>query len=303
MYSRLLAGLFSALLMLLTPAPGWAALRVFACEPEWASLVEELAGDRADVFAATSAHQDVHFIQARPSLIAQVRRADLIVCTGAELEGGWLPMLLRRSGNPAVQVGGRGYFEAANHVSMLEIPQQLDRAEGDVHARGNPHIHLDPGNIQLVATALAARLREIDGDNAAYYHAKLENFEQRWQGARLRWQQQAEPLKHLRIVVHHNSWVYLNHWLGLKQLATLEPKPGVPPTSRHLSDLLAELKTTPARAVIRAPYQDKRASEWLHKKTGITIIELPYTVGGNGEATDLFGLFDSTLELLLKVQQ
>jgi zinc/manganese transport system substrate-binding protein len=303
MNTRILVSLFNALLILLAASPAQAALRVFACEPDWASLTEELAGDHAEVFAATSAHQDVHYIQAKPSLIAQVRRADLLVCTGAELESGWLPALLRRSGNPAVQRGGRGYFEASEHVAMLEIPQRLDRAEGDVHAKGNPHIQLDPGNIQRVATALTARLIEIDAEHTADYRRQLEDFERRWGAAQKRWSQQAEPLRNMAVVVHHNSWVYLNHWLGLNQVATLEPKPGIPPTSRHLSALLGQLERTPARAAIRSPYQDKRASMWLHKQTGIAAIELPYTVGGNAGARDLFGLFDSTLELLLKVQQ
>jgi zinc/manganese transport system substrate-binding protein len=303
MRPRIFVQLVLALLGLLTAGHGWATLRVFTCQPEWASLTEELAGDRAEVFSATSAHQDVHYIQARPSLIAQIRRADLVVCTGAELESGWLPLLLRRSANPRVQPGRNGYFEAADHVDMLEIPQRLDRAEGDVHAKGNPHIQLHPGNIQRIATALAARLIEIDGEHSAIYRSQLEDFEQRWESALQRWNRQAEPLDDLPIVVHHNSWVYLNHWLGLRQLATLEPKPGIPPTSRHLSSLLRELEQTPARAVIRAPYEDKRASEWLRKKTGIEVIELPYTVGGNPEAEDLFALFDATLALLLRAQQ
>lgn len=298
-----LARLLTGALLLATSLSSHAALRVFACEPEWAALVEELAGGRVEVFAATSAHQDVHHIQARPSLIARVRRADLVICTGAGLESGWLPVLLRRSGNPRVQAGNRGYFEAADYADMLEIPERLDRAEGDVHAQGNPHIHLSPDNIERVATALAARLDELDKDPAADYDARLKDFLQRWQSARSRWKQRAEPLTDMPVVVHHNSWVYLNQWLGLRQLATLEPKPGIPPTSRHLSGLLKQLETTPAKTVIRAPYQDQRASEWLHKQTGVTIIELPYTIGGNARATDLFGLFDSTIDLLLEVQQ
>ena len=300
---RILTNALSALLAVLLATPVQASLRVFACEPEWASLSQELAGDRAEVFAATSAQQDVHYIQARPSLIAQLRRANLLVCTGAGLEAGWLPLLLRRSANPSVQPGNAGYFEASEYVDMLEIPQRLDRSEGDVHAKGNPHIQLDPGNILRVASALSARLIRIDAEHAAHYRDRLENFEKRWQSAMQRWKQQGQSLRGLPIVVHHNSWVYLNHWLGLKQLATLEPKPGVPPTSRHLSDLLGELESTPARVVIRAPYQDKRASEWLHKKTGIMTIELPYTVGGNRQAQNLFGLFDVTLETLLGVPQ
>jgi len=285
------------------PAGANANLEVFACEPEWAALVEELGAQRVEVFSATTAQQDVHHIQARPGLIARVRRADLVVCTGAELEAGWLPVLLRRAGNPAVQPGTSGYFEAADHVSMLEKPASLDRAQGDVHARGNPHLHLDPRNIERVASALGARLAALDPAHATSYRAALADFERRWQAARARWEQQAQPLRGMPVVVHHPSWVYLNQWLGLRQIASLEPKPGVAPTARQLAEILDLLQATPARVVIRTPYQDPRPSAWLHERAGLAVLELPFTVGGNQQASDLFGLFDSTLALLLEVQQ
>jgi zinc/manganese transport system substrate-binding protein len=290
--------------LILLPLNAVAALRVFSCEPEWAALVKELAGDQAEVFAATTAQQDPHYIQARPSLIAQMRRADLVVCTGAELEIGWLPVLLRRAGNPDVQPGGNGYFEAANYVPMLEVPQRLDRSEGDVHPRGNPHIQLDPRNIARIAPALGERLAKLDPAHAADYRHRLEDFTRRWQAALQRWETEAQPLAGMPIVVHHKSWAYLNKWLELNEIGTLEPKPGVPPTSGHLAELLETLQATPARAVIRAPFQDARPSEWLVKQDpGLVMIELPFTVGGNEQATDLFGLFDASIALLLGVQR
>jgi zinc/manganese transport system substrate-binding protein len=270
MKHQVLSVLFALLLL---PLNAQAAMRVFSCEPEWASLVTELAGDHARVFTATTAQQDPHYIQARPSLIAQMRRADLVVCTGAELEAGWLPVLMARSVNPGVKPGTAGYFEAANHVPMLGVPQRLDRAEGDIHSRGNPH-----------------------------YRERLDDFMQRWQSALQRWATLAEPLRGMPIVVHHNSWTYLNHWIGLNQIGTLEPKPGVPPSSSHLAELLETLKITPARAIIRAPFEEARASEWLSKQAGPVMLELPYTVGGNAQATDLFGLFDSSIALLQEAQ-
>lgn len=278
-----------------------AGLRIFACEPEWGALAEQLSGDAAKVYTATTARQDVHHIQARPSLIAQARRADLVVCTGADLEVGWLPLVLRRAGNPAVQPGARGYFTATDYVTLLEKPQRLDRAEGDVHAQGNPHIQLDPHNIQRVADALAQRLADIDPAHADDYRQRLHDFTDRWQTAMQRWEQQAAPLKGMPIVVYHRSWTYLNHWLGLRQLAELEPLPGVPPTSSHLAGVLDAMKAQPARAIIRAPYQDPRPVEWLHDHTGIPALELPTTVGGNAQAGDLFGLFDSIIAMLLGV--
>jgi zinc/manganese transport system substrate-binding protein len=296
---------FLALLFapLLWPTACQAMLQVFACEPEWASLVEELAGDRATVFTATTALQDVHHIQARPSLIARARRAHLVVCTGAGLEAGWLPLLLRRAGNTGIQPGTGGYFEASQYVEMLDTPLSVDRTEGDIHARGNPHIHLDPRNITPIARALTERLAAIEPEHAAHYQSRLAEFMRRWQDALGVWEKRAQPLNGVTVVVHHNSWVYLNHWLGLEQVATLEPKPGVPPTSRHLAQLRQQLQQAPAKMVIRSPYQDTRASEWLHEHTGIAMIELPYTVGGNRDARDLFGLFDSTIALLLEEQQ
>ena len=278
-----------------------AKLQVFACQPEWGALVEELGGERIKVFSATSAYQDVHYIQARPSLIAQVRRADLVVCTGAELEIGWLPMLLRRGSNPDVLPGADGYFEVAGQITLLDPPTTLDRAAGDVHSRGNPHIQLDPNNYLPIARALTERLILLDSQHEADYRGLGSDFISRWQTAIAAWTVKAEPLKDMPIVVYHDSWVYMNRWLGLQQMATLETKPGIPPTSKHLSAILAMLQRTPARAIIRAPYQNARAVEWLHDKTGIPAIELPYTVGGNKRATDLFTLFDTTIKLLLEV--
>ena len=292
---RLLAVLFAAL-----PALAHATLNVFACEPEWGALASELGGDAVKVYTATTAFQDPHRIEARPSLIAQMRRADLAVCTGAELEVGWLPVLLRQSGNAAIQPGQPGYFEAARQVALLEKPDILDRAQGDVHASGNPHIQTDPRNIARVAQALGARLAAIDPGHAATYQARLLDFNTRWNAAMARWQAQAAPLKGMRIVVQHKAFPYLESWLGLKQVAVLEPKPGVEPSIGHLAEVAARLKITPARAVLRAAYQDPRPSEWLSGHAGIPLVVLPFTVGGSDRAKDLFGLFDDSLEQLLK---
>lgn len=301
MNSRHLSAALLLLFTLASPATP-AALRILACEPEWGALAQELGGGDVTVYTATTAQQDPHHIQARPSLIAQARRADLVVCTGAGLETGWLPLVLRRAGNPKIQTGSNGYFAATDFVALLEKPQRLDRAEGDVHAAGNPHIQLDPHNILRVAQALSPRLGELDGEHADQYAQRLKDFSQRWQAAMTRWEQQAAPLKGMPIVVYHRAWTYLNHWLGLDQLAELEPKPGVPPTSSHLAEVLDKLKARPARAVIRAPYQDQRPVQWLHQHTDIAMLTLPFTVGGNAQAGDLFGLFDSTVQMLLGVQ-
>ena len=276
-----------------------AAVDVFACEPEWAALAQELGGDRVEVFTASAALQDPHRIEARPTLIAKLRQADLLVCTGADLETGWLPMLLRKASNDRVQPGKPGHFLAAQHVPLKEIPARLDRAEGDVHAFGNPHIQTDPRNIAKVAQALAQRLAQIDASQSAFYAERHRAFAARWQAAMQRWEQQAAPLRGTPIVVQHKSWVYLQDWLGLVEVATLEPKPGVPPSSGYLAEVLTQQHQQPARMVIRAAYQDGRSSEWLSKQAGIPAVELPFTVGGNDNAKDLFTLFDATLTQLL----
>jgi len=232
-------------------------------------------------------------------LIASARKAALLLCTGAELEAGWLPVLLRQSGNANIQPGRPGYFEAAAYVQMLEIPARADRAEGDVHASGNPHIQTDPRNILLVANALTQRLAQLDAANAAFYQARQKDFTQRWQAALQRWEAAAAPLKNAPIVVQHKGFPYLERWLGLRQVATLEPKPGVEPNSGYLAEVLAQVQRQPAKMILRAAYSDGRSSAWLSERTRIPVVVLPFTVGADEQSKDLFGLFDATLQRLL----
>lgn len=281
-------------------APAEAGLRVFSCEPEWGALLTELAGDAVDVSVATSALQDVHAIEARPSLIARVRRADLLVCSGADLEIGWLPALVKQAGNARLS-GGPGVFMAAEQVSTLERPSQLDRAAGDVHPQGNPHVQMDPNRVLTIANALAARLAELDPGNAATYTQRLADFSARWQTAIKGWEAKAAGLRGRKVVVHHASWVYLLTWLGIEQVGALEPKPGVPPTSAHLAGLIASARSEQAFAILVAAYQDPKAAQWLSARTDIPVVVLPFTVGGDERAKDLFGLYDSTLDKLLAV--
>lgn len=288
-----------AVCTLLAAAPSWAALNIFACEPEWAALAQELGGDKLAVYSATTGMQDPHHIQPRPSLIAKARNANLVICTGAGLEEGWLPLLLRQAANPSIQPGRPGYFEAASVVTKLEVPARLDRAEGDIHAAGNPHIQLDPRNIKRVADALLPRLVQLDPDNAAHYQARGKAFGERWAAAVARWEQQAAPLKGATVVVHHKAFPYLSNWLGLKEAAVLEPKPGIEPTATHLAGILAQLKTEPARMVLRGSYDDGRPAQWLADRAKIPAVALPLTVGGTEQAKDLFALFDDMLARLL----
>lgn len=295
--------LLAALVFAAFAAPALAVLNVFASVPEWGALAEELGGEQVKVYTATNALQDPHHIEARPSLIARARRADLVVATGAELEVGWLPLVLQQSGNARVQPGKAGYFEAAQYVRMLEKPDRLDRAEGDVHPAGNPHIQTDARNIARVAAPLAARLAELDPANAAAYQARHKAFLSRWSTAIANWERQAAPLRGLPILVQHKAFAYLEDWLGLKQIAALEPKPGVEPTTAHLSAVLAKLQQQPVKMVLRAAYQSDRASQWIAERARINVVVLPFTVGGDEAAKDLFGLFEDTIQRLLKGAQ
>jgi zinc/manganese transport system substrate-binding protein len=283
--------------------PSHAALNVLACEPEWGALVNEIAGDKANVFVATTAQQDPHHIQARPALIARARSADLVVCTGAELEAGWLPLLLSQGANPRIQVGQPGYFEAARQVTLREVPRTLDRSLGDVHAAGNPHIQLDPRNIAKVADALTERMAQIAPGDAETFRTRNRDFQGRWSDAIKRWETQAAPLKGMPIVVSHKNMSYLEAWLGLRQLGTLEPLPGIPPTPGHLADLITKLRTEPAKAIVYAAYQNPQSARFVAEQVKVAVVALPFTVGGTDRAKDLFGLFDDTIVRLLEAQQ
>lgn len=290
----------SALAALLLCAPVQAALRVLACEPEWAALVKEIGDDQVRVSSATSPFQDPHRIEARPSLIARVRNADLLVCTGLDLEVGWLPILLRQSNNPAIQPGQPGYLQAGRVVPVLDLPNQLDRSQGDVHAYGNPHIQLDPHNIVRVADALSERLAVLDPKHASEYAARLDDFRLRWDTAMTRWQQCAAPLQGIKAISHHKDMVYLFHWLNITEVGNLEPKPGLDPSSAHLAALLQRQRHNPAELIIRTPYQNERASQWFSSHASIPAIEIPSTVGSTGGATDLFSWFDEIVNRLLE---
>ena len=291
----LLAGLG---LLIAAPTSAHAKLNIFACEPEWDALAEEIGGDLVTVYTATKATQDVHHMRAKPSLLAAMRKADLVFCSGASLEVGWLPILIQKAGGPNVQPETSGWLMAADYVDKLEVMAHADRSMGHVHPEGNPHIHLNPHNIEQVAKVLADRLSLLDQTNAKIYAAHLDTFERKWQGLTKTWESQATGLRGKQVVVYHKSWAYLADWTGIKIAGTLEPKPGLPPTTAHLEKLLQSLKGEKVTAILVAPYEDEDAAEWLSSQTGIPILHLPYTVGGSSEAKTLEGLFNETIRKL-----
>ena len=297
MQKSLIYGAVLSALAFVTPAH--AGLSVFACEPEWGALSGEIGGDKVAIYTATTGAQDPHQIQARPSLIAKARSADITVCDGAELEIGWLPMILQQSGNGKIAVGQAGAFDATSYVRLAEQPTRLDRAEGDIHAAGNPHIQTDPRMMLPIARALATRFAQLDGANAPYYANREADFEKRWTAALAKWTAMAAPLRGVNIAVQHHAWIYLENWLGLHEVVPLEPKPGVPPSSGYLAQVLQKLQATPVKFVIRAAYEDDRPSQFIAEHAGIPAVVLPFTVGGTEQAMDLFSLYGDTINRLL----
>ena len=290
-----------SLLLLLVFSPVQADINVFACEPEWAALAQELGGDKLTIYSATTAMQDPHHIQARPSLIAKARRADLLVCSGAELETGWLPLLLRKSGNANIQQGRPGNFAAADFVEKQDVPEKLDRSMGDVHAEGNPHIHTNPENILLVADALYKRLAEIDVDNSEYYLARYQSFEKKWKHSIEQWKTKTDVLRGVNIVTHHTYWTYLNDWFGMRVLTTLEPVPGVSPSSSHLAKVKKQLSQQEIKMILHVSYVSDRPSQWLAEQTGAPVVALPATVDYQDGQT-LSQWFDEVIRRLVDVK-
>ncbi len=279
------------------------AQNVFACEPEWAALTRVLLPE-AKLFVATHARQDPHHIEARPALIAQLRSADVAVCTGAELEAGWLPTLQQRAGNPKVQDGAPGMFYAADHVVLID-PQPGAIGSpfaGDVHAPGNPHLHTDPHRLLVASQALAKQLQELLPAQKQAIAKRQADFEMAWKARITAWERLAAPLRGREVVAQHSGYGYLWRWLGMKQVADLEPQPGMAPTPGHLQRLLTQLRPKPSLAVVVSSYQDPRSARWLVGQLGgnVPLLVLPATVMDAG-SPDALGLwFDQLLGELLK---
>ncbi|MGB1262809.1 MAG: metal ABC transporter solute-binding protein, Zn/Mn family [Cognaticolwellia sp.] len=274
-----------------------AQFNIFACEPEYAALAKELAPN-ARIYSATTALQDPHQVQARPSLIAKMRQADLVVCAGADLEVGWLPMLQMKAANAKVRSTEQGLFFAAEQVTTLDQMANVDRSMGDVHALGNPHIHFSPPRILKIANALTDKLIQLDATQSNVYQQHLASFSQRWKSASSLWQTTANKLSGMKVIAYHSTYRYLFDFANIEQVADLEPKPGLPPTSGHLAKLLARAKQGDISAIVVASYQDQRGAKWLADKANLPIIVLPLSVGGNEQSNDLFSLYASALDLL-----
>ncbi len=280
------------------PVSSQAKINIFACEPEWKSLAQEIGKDKVEAFSAISATQDPHYIRAKPRLVSKIIKADLLLCSGADLEVGWLPLLIER-GKKEIQIGNIGHLMASDFVQTIEKPSHIDRSLGDIHADGNPHIHLNPYNILLIAKELTSRLKLIDPKNSEFYQENYQVFIKKWKSAIKKWEYKIKNLGEINIVNNHKNFSYLYDWLKIKNDITIEVRPGIAPTANHLKSILGDLKQKPADFIVLSPYDSDKSAKWLSKKADIKILILPYTVGGNDHSVDLFSLFDSTVSLII----
>lgn len=283
----------SAALLLIAAVPVH-ALTIFACEPEWAALSRQLAPE-AKVYSATHVYQDPHYIEARPSLIAKLAKADLAICSGASLEAGWLPALQKRASNRKVADGSIGMLYLSEHVNTIEKHEKGFFSTEHVHPEGNPHFHLDPERVAQLAAVISERMQQIDPEQKDQYVQSLQRWQSEWQGSIEGWQAIAEKLRSKPIVVQHSSFSYLLNWAGMKVIADLEPNPGVPPTMTHLQGVVATVKQQPPVAVVTNWYQNDKGARWLSEEAHVTHLSLPATVDLEGEINDLTKLFDHLL--------
>ena len=289
-----------AMLLAATPALAQGRLNVVTTTEDLASIAREVGGDRIDVEAIARGYQDPHFVEAKPSFILRLQRADLLVVVGRDLEIGWLPPLIQQSRNSKVQVGANGYLDASLRARILDIPQgQITRAMGDVHPLGNPHYWLDPENGKVIARAIFEKLAQLRPADRALFEQRLNDFNGRVDAAQKRWLATMAPYKGLKLATYHRSFTNFADRFGLDVMGYVEPRPGIPPSPQHTLDLINEMKQQNVKLVLVEPYFDLRTPNSVGRGTGAEVLVMPPSVGGVKEVTDYFKLFDYNINLLI----
>jgi zinc/manganese transport system substrate-binding protein len=274
-------------------------LNVVTTTEDLAAIAREIGGDRISVDAIARGYQDPHFVEAKPSFILKLQRADLLIVVGRELEIGWLPPLIQQSRNAKVQVGAEGYLDASQGVRILEIPTgQITRAMGDVHPQGNPHYWLDPENARVIAKSIADKLSQFRPADRAYFEQRLAAFNARLTDAVGKWTARMAPYKGTKVVTYHRSFPNFADRFGLDIIGYVEPRPGIPPSPGHTLDLIQEMKRQNVKLILVEPYFDLGTPESVARATGGRVLVMPPSVGGVKEATDFFALFDYNVTLL-----
>ena len=293
-----LAAVFAALVLSFAPigpnhARAASKLQIMTATTDLASLAQEVGGDKVDVESIARGYQDPHFVDAKPSFLLKLKRADLLIVVGLELEIGWLPPLITQSTNPKIQVAAPGYFDASRFAKILEIPSgQVTRAEGDVHPLGNPHYWLDPENGLRIAKGISDKLSEMRPGDAAYFAQRYADFEQRLKQADQRWLQEMKPYESRKIVTYHRSWPNFAEHFHLNVVGYVEPRPGIPPSPQHTVELIQQMKRDNVKVIVVEPYFDLKTPNAIGRETGAQVLVLPPSVGGEKEITDYFKLFD-----------
>lgn len=272
-----LAGAMLALIHL----PAFAKLHVVATTPDLGALAHEIGGDRIDLVVLAKPNEDPHFVDAKPSFIVRMNRADVLIDGGADLEAGWLRPLLEGARNPKLEHGQPGRIDAAEGIQLLDVPAALDRSQGDIHASGNPHYLTDPDNAKIVATHLARSLSQLDAASAAEFAANLRAFTARLEGKLAEWQQLLAPFRGQAIVTYHNYWIYFGRRFGFPMDLFLEPKPGIPPTPAHLAEVITRMKAERLKLIVVQPYQNRKTAETVATHTGANVLDWPSFPGGN----------------------
>ncbi|GAB4298524.1 MAG: zinc ABC transporter substrate-binding protein [Myxococcota bacterium] len=273
-----------------------AKLLIAATIPDFASIADELGGERVETVALIRGTQDPHFVDAKPSLILKVNKADLLILAGLDLEVGWLPVLITQSRNPKIQMGASGYLDASQCIAPKDVPVAPDRAMGDVHSGGNPHYYTSPEELFKVAWAIYKKLVELDGVGSEYYERRWKDFEERYEAKLKEWNAKLEKARGTKVVVYHESWIYLIDWLGFKKEGALEPKPGIPPSPSHVARLLSSVKERRIKFLFQEIYYPTRLSEVFSQKSGAKLLVLPSMVGAREEIKNIWEKFDFIVE-------
>lgn len=297
-WTRLATALAAAGLLLSSPGPAWAVLRVVATLPDFAALARELGGERVHADALVQGTEDPHFVDAKPSHVVRMHRADLLVCIGLGLEAGWLPVLLTQSRNGAIQPGRPGYLDASQFITPKQVPVTLDRAMGDVHGGGNPHYYNSPTEMLAVARALHERLLQLDPDGRAVYVARWKTFDARYRQKLAQWSATMAPHRGTRVVEYHKSWIYLIDWLGFTSVGALEPVPGVPPSPGHVSRMLQQVRGGQVRFLFQEIYHQDSLSRVFANKSGARQMILPSMVGATPEIRTVIDKFDAIVRMI-----
>jgi ABC-type Zn uptake system ZnuABC Zn-binding protein ZnuA len=299
MFTRALVPIV-ALYLFTAAAPARAALNVVTATQDLAAIAQEVGGDKIKVTPLAKGYQDPHFVEAKPSFVLTLNRADLLIVVGRDLEIGWLPPLITQSRNARIQPGSNGYLDPSQSARILELPTgTITRAMGDVHPLGNPHYWLDPENGRRIAQAIKDRLSQLDAANAAYYAQREADFGRRLSEAQQRWKAQLAPYKGLKVVTYHRSWANFADAFGLDVIGYVEPKPGIPPTPQHTLDVINAMKAQNVKLILVEPYFDLKTPNSIAQNTGGKVVVLPPSVGGIPAASDYFKLFDTDVALLL----